>query len=355
MRMRLHAHSLKLGIWCSGTLASLDIQGWGPEPMEVDVTTFDAFQLPSPTEEEPTSGWLTADKLPALSAASHKIHPLPEDLNRMSLSAASKSLQLPGSKPQMMPQRPRVPKAKIGSALQTILAEQARAQDLRSTSKAPMQAQSKIAPVGAAAPSAPSFGKRNNSLAGAAKPVVQSRAATTKQGIGASSKKPPLPAKRPLPATETIDKKPAAPKRPKPVRQEPFAVSAMPLSTDEPEDVARQRSACLPPSLGPESDAMQASAPGNSPGPAATDGRLAVSEVASNPTGGQQLGSAAPRKRTQITDIDAVAVESKVASCKTAGTLASLTVPELKTWLKAHKLPVGGKKADLVARLESAP
>ena len=37
-----------------------------------------------------------------------------------------------------------------------------------------------------------------------------------------------------------------------------------------------------------------------------------------------------------------------------AGGAAGLTVPELKEWLKARKFLVGGKKADLVARVEAA-
>ncbi len=34
-----------------------------------------------------------------------------------------------------------------------------------------------------------------------------------------------------------------------------------------------------------------------------------------------------------------------------AGTLEKLSIPEMKCFLKAKKLPVSGKKADLLARL----
>ena len=34
------------------------------------------------------------------------------------------------------------------------------------------------------------------------------------------------------------------------------------------------------------------------------------------------------------------------------GLLYSLTVPDLKKWLKAHGLTVGGAKAELIARIE---
>ena len=55
-----------------------------------------------------------------------------------------------------------------------------------------------------------------------------------------------------------------------------------------------------------------------------------------------------------MADVDAAAVEVKVTSLRAEGKLMNLTVPELKTWLKARKLAVGGKKADLLSRLEGA-
>lgn len=37
-----------------------------------------------------------------------------------------------------------------------------------------------------------------------------------------------------------------------------------------------------------------------------------------------------------------------------AGRLRELSIPEMQCWLRARKLPVGGKKADLEARLAAA-
>lgn len=61
------------------------------------------------------------------------------------------------------------------------------------------------------------------------------------------------------------------------------------------------------------------------------------------------LAAKAPRKRTKAADMDLAAVEAKAHG---PGGLAKLSVPELQCLLKARKLPVGGKKADLVARVE---
>ena len=61
------------------------------------------------------------------------------------------------------------------------------------------------------------------------------------------------------------------------------------------------------------------------------------------------LAAKAPRKRTKAADMVLAAVEAKAHG---SGGLAKLTVPELQCLLKARQLPMGGKKADLVARVE---
>jgi hypothetical protein len=63
---------------------------------------------------------------------------------------------------------------------------------------------------------------------------------------------------------------------------------------------------------------------------------------------------APPRKRTKAGDLDAAHVEAKVRAQHAAGALDKLSIPEMKVFLKARKLPLGGKKADLVARLGEA-
>ena len=60
----------------------------------------------------------------------------------------------------------------------------------------------------------------------------------------------------------------------------------------------------------------------------------------------------APRQRKKADDIDLAEVEKKIQEKFGAGRLQDLSIPELKCFLKARKLPVGGKKSDLVARIE---
>ena len=60
----------------------------------------------------------------------------------------------------------------------------------------------------------------------------------------------------------------------------------------------------------------------------------------------------APRQRKKADDIDLAEVERKIQEKFAAGKLADLSIPELKCFLKARKLPVGGKKSDLLIRVE---
>ncbi len=47
-------------------------------------------------------------------------------------------------------------------------------------------------------------------------------------------------------------------------------------------------------------------------------------------------------------------VEAKVRQMFAEGLQDKLSVPEIKVFLKARKIPMGGKKADLLARLSAA-
>ncbi len=60
------------------------------------------------------------------------------------------------------------------------------------------------------------------------------------------------------------------------------------------------------------------------------------------------------RQRTKATDLDVAAVHAKVVQKHAEGKLSDLTVPEAKCWLKGRKLPLKGKKEDLVARITEA-
>ena len=69
------------------------------------------------------------------------------------------------------------------------------------------------------------------------------------------------------------------------------------------------------------------------------------------PGGDSAAAKAPPRKRTKADDLDTAQVEVKVRERHAAGQLDKLSIPELKCFLKARKQAVGGKKADLVARV----
>lgn len=70
--------------------------------------------------------------------------------------------------------------------------------------------------------------------------------------------------------------------------------------------------------------------------------------------GGAQMdvGKAAPKKRTRLGDLSLAEVRSKAEQLSAGKNLGSLTLPEIKCLLKASGRPVGGKKADLLARLQ---
>ena len=60
----------------------------------------------------------------------------------------------------------------------------------------------------------------------------------------------------------------------------------------------------------------------------------------------------AGKPRAKASEIDAAEVRTKVAEKAATGKLVDLTVMEAKCWLKEHKLPLKGKKEDLIARIQ---
>lgn len=84
----------------------------------------------------------------------------------------------------------------------------------------------------------------------------------------------------------------------------------------------------------------------------------APSDPTAKPTATQSKQAAEPkqtcRKRIRPDDLDASVVESKVQQKLAAGALHELNMNEMKVALKARKLAVGGKKGDLVARLQES-
>lgn len=83
--------------------------------------------------------------------------------------------------------------------------------------------------------------------------------------------------------------------------------------------------------------------------PAAANAVLGTQpEAAAKP---EAAGKPAAKQRVKASDLNAAGVDVKVAEKAAAGRLGELTVPEAKCWLKERKLPLKGKKEDLIARI----
>ena len=189
-------------------------------------------------------------------------------------------------------------------------------------------------PATASAPAiVPTFAKRPK-LAASSKPPAASGKAALSKAAATGTKQTAL--------KKATAKKPAASKA---------VLSATHLATP---------AAVLAPSVSPAAT----TAPANAPVTAV----LAAAAVVSNqkavvphlPAVGLPEASAAappapakaPRQRKKADDIDLAVVEKKVIEKHATGSLTDLSVPEIKCFLKARKVPVGGKKADLISRLE---
>ena len=65
-------------------------------------------------------------------------------------------------------------------------------------------------------------------------------------------------------------------------------------------------------------------------------------------------GPAKPRAaRPKAPELDAAQVQAKVKQLFATGQQQKLTVPEIKCFLRARKVPVGGVKADLLVRVSN--
>ena len=84
-----------------------------------------------------------------------------------------------------------------------------------------------------------------------------------------------------------------------------------------------------------------------------------AAQAAAGTAGAPAKPKAAPRARQKASDLDAAQVEAKVRQMCAQGLQEKLSIPEIKCFLKARKVAVGGKKADLLSRLsgvlKSAP
>ena len=86
--------------------------------------------------------------------------------------------------------------------------------------------------------------------------------------------------------------------------------------------------------------------------PAATGQAVSTAAASNAAPAGAAAPAKTPRQRKKADDVDLADVERKIKEKFAARKLQDLSVPELKCFLKAHKLPVGGKKSDLISRIE---
>ncbi|CAD7702206.1 unnamed protein product [Ostreobium quekettii] len=87
-------------------------------------------------------------------------------------------------------------------------------------------------------------------------------------------------------------------------------------------------------------------------GERAVNGAPCASAAPPAPKAGERKGPE-PKKRSKVADLDLPSVTEKVLKGFAEGKVGKLSVPEMKCYLKAHKQKLGGKKADLEARLVS--
>lgn len=85
--------------------------------------------------------------------------------------------------------------------------------------------------------------------------------------------------------------------------------------------------------------------------PAAPFAKKGAQQGHADEAGAAAVAAKAPRNRTKAGDLDVAAVETKVMAKHAEQQLEKLSIPEIKCFLKAKKLPVGGKKGDLLDRL----
>ena len=192
----------------------------------------------------------------------------------------------------------------------------------------------------------PSFAKRPK-LASTAKPL----AAGSKTGALKASSKAAAGGNKEAAKKRAAAKKPAASKLvPTPTGHVATSAALLPVSAA----AERVQSTCNTPAAATVSVVNPPVTAGNSavaaaaastpdqhamiPGLSAT---VATEHVAAAPVAPVR----APRQRKKAENIDLAVVEKKIHEKHAAGSLNDLSIPEMKCFLKAHKVPVGGKKA----------
>ena len=197
-----------------------------------------------------------------------------------------------------------------------------------------LAAQGKTAQQRPQLPAKPSLAKRKHAVDLSAAATASAQQLPTTPGMATR----PSLAKRPPPAA-----KPATAKRRVGVFKPPALVTITEVSVSQP----LLQAPALP---APPTELTTAAAPSSTLSLRQT-GACAEEDGSSQPPA---TAKPAARQRIKAADLDAAEVHAKVVQKHAQGKLAELTVPEAKCWLKARKLPLKGKKEDLVARIVQA-
>ena len=155
--------------------------------------------------------------------------------------------------------------------------------------------------------------------------------------------KPSMAVRPSIAKRKTLAAKPVAAKRPVDGSKAPMLMTIAEIDPSPP--VPPTSAVPLPPT-----NLITATAPGGPPSSSQV-GASAEKDTCCQP---HAPAKPATRQRTKAADLDAAAVHAKVIQKHAEGTLAELTVPEAKCWLKGRKLPLKGKKENLVARIIEA-
>ena len=88
--------------------------------------------------------------------------------------------------------------------------------------------------------------------------------------------------------------------------------------------------------------------------PAPQSSAAPIAAALAGPAAGDTAaGPARPRAaRPKAAELDAAQVQAKIMALYAKGQQQKLTLPEIKCFLRAHKVPVGGNKADLLVRVK---
>lgn len=328
---------------------------WGSKPLEVAgvrcVTSPADLPMPhAPLQASgtpaPAAPWLTAAQRSSEgSVAGQPATPCQQQAHAPSAPAPMHDIlgELQSLQSYMDAQAPRGSLSTPSAALQRVLEEAAA---VSATPLVGMATPQQPAPQGLlcrAAPArkhVPKFASRRPALWPASKPM-QRAALPACAPAGAGASKPPAAG-----ACKPAAQKPQLAGR----KRAAEPAQAAPRKRPDAPQAAAAAKAIAPAGV---QQAAPCSSLTHTPGSMAASqaGTVAVSKgtQAQAGAGDAATGAKPARKRAKAGDMDLAAVQAKARG---PGGAAKLSVPELQCLLRALKLPVSGKKADLLARLE---